>query len=98
MQILVLNHLPKTVTSKEHVSKLPAESSAVYSIVREPTGNALPDGSPIVWVGVIDSPELSVTVGAVHETVAVVIPGPASTVISEGQSDSVGASAAELRK
>ena len=56
---------------------------ALNVFVVTPIGNALPLGSPAIWV--IDAiPQASVAVGAPHETAAVQFPGSVVTLKLEG--------------
>jgi hypothetical protein len=80
--------LSTTVTVNVHVELLPAASVNVYVTGVEPKPKVAPD--VCVLVGVIDPPQLSKAVGAVHVAVAV-HEAPAVTVILEGHPLTTGA-------
>ena len=64
------------MTSKPDVTELPQLSVAVYSIDVLPTGKALPDGRPVVWL-TLTPPlgQFELAVGAGQIAVAVAPPG-----------------------
>ena len=73
--------LSTTVIVNVQVSALPLLSVAMYSTVVVPTGKM----SPLLWLPVNVTLQLSLAVGAVQVTVASQTPGVLFTVMSWGQ-------------
>ena len=81
--------LPETKTLNLHSPTFPVLSVAWYRIVCSPAGNLSPGLFPeCVMLGMYS--ELSVAVGAVHVSIADVVPRSAIVMISEGQFENVG--------
>ena len=82
--------LPETKTLKVHSPTFPVSSKAWYRILCSPAGNLSPGLSPRECMMLGMNPELSLAVGFVHVTVAVVVPRSAILTMFEGQLENVG--------
>ena len=77
-----------TLTLKVQDVALPEASVAVYFTLVVPSGNEAPLGKPAVCESVKE--QLSLAVGAVHETTAEQFPASLFTTLSTGQADKTG--------